>query len=90
MIQEAFIESGWNNAEQVLRARDQRAEQLQGQGFICRFTTLYRATDGYRVFWLEAQQPESSKANKRGSSPSKAPVKRIKPRELNNRKIDFR
>ena len=40
MIQEAFIESGWNNAEQALQARDQRAEQLQEQGFICRFTTL--------------------------------------------------
>ena len=89
MIQEAFIESGWNNAEQALQARDQRAEQLQGQGFICRLTTLYRATDSYRVFWLEAQQPESSQANKRSSS-SKAPGKRFKPRELNNRKIDFR
>lgn len=59
MIQEVFLESDWENPEQARATRDARAAQLQAQGLTCSCSTLYRATDGCRVFTLKAQTPET-------------------------------
>ncbi|HEY9877125.1 MAG TPA: hypothetical protein V6D29_01655 [Leptolyngbyaceae cyanobacterium] len=58
LIQETFIETDWEEPTEAKAARDQRAAQLQAQGWLCECSTLYRITDGHRVFLLEAREPE--------------------------------
>lgn len=58
LIQETFVETDWEEPTQAKEARDQRAAQLQAQGWLCECSTLYRITDGHRVFFLEAREPE--------------------------------
>lgn len=59
VIQEIFLETDWDDINQARTARDQRAAQLQAQGLVCSYETLYRIHDGHRVFLLEAKPPES-------------------------------
>lgn len=82
-IQEIFLETDWDDADQARAARDQRAAQLQAEGHICSCTTLYRATDGRCVFVVEVQPPESSRSEHPSSR--RKPVSRrppTKPRDL--------
>ena len=58
LIQETFVETDWEEPIQAREARDQRAAQLQDQGWQCQCSTLYRVTDGRRVYLLEAREPE--------------------------------
>lgn len=58
LIQEVFLETDWDEVPQARAARDQRAAQLQAQGFVCACSTLQRATDGCQIFLVEAQSPE--------------------------------
>lgn len=58
LIQETFVETDWEEPTEAREARDQRAAQLQAQGWLCNCTTLYRITDGRRVYLLEAREPE--------------------------------
>ncbi|MFQ4138831.1 hypothetical protein PGN35_021205 [Nodosilinea sp. PGN35] len=59
LIQEIFLETDWEEVEQAQAACDERANQLRGEGHTCTCTTLYRITDGRRVFLLEAQHPDA-------------------------------
>jgi hypothetical protein len=58
VIQETFLETDWEDAAQARAARDQRVDELQAQGLVCTCETLYRITDGYQVFFLEARDPD--------------------------------
>ncbi|MBD0334240.1 MAG: hypothetical protein ICV62_02015 [Cyanobacteria bacterium Co-bin13] len=58
LIQETFVETDWEEPAEAREARDQRAAQLEAQGWLCQCSTLYRITDGRRVFFLEAREPE--------------------------------
>jgi hypothetical protein len=58
LIQETFLETDWGDAAQARDARDKRAAQLRDQGMVCSCETLYRVNDGYRVFLVEARDPE--------------------------------
>ncbi|HEY9737387.1 MAG TPA: hypothetical protein V6D06_13935 [Trichocoleus sp.] len=62
VIQETFVETDWEEPQQARSARDERAAQLQAQGWLCQCLTLYRITDGRRVFFLEAREPEQVEA----------------------------
>lgn len=59
LIQEIFLETDWEEVEHAQAACDERATQLRAEGHDCTCTTLYRITDGRRVFLLEAQHPDS-------------------------------
>ena len=53
-----FIESDFDSSQLARQARDELAQQLAGQGLDCRSLTLLRATDGIKIFALEASDPE--------------------------------
>ena len=57
-IQETFLETDWEDEAAARQARDERAAQLQAQGFICICENLYNIA-GYRVFVLRATEPEA-------------------------------
>ncbi|PSR16014.1 hypothetical protein C8255_20040 [filamentous cyanobacterium CCP3] len=79
MIQEIFLESDWEEVEQAQAACDERASQLRAEGHTCTCTTLYRITDGRRVFLLEAQHPDALEPETKPSRrkpPSRRPTQR--------------
>ncbi|MGG6240304.1 hypothetical protein ACQ4N7_16900 [Nodosilinea sp. AN01ver1] len=79
MIQEIFLESDWEEVEQAQAACAERATQLRAEGHTCTCTTLYRITDGRRVFLLEAQHPdmlEPENKPSRRKPPSRRPTQR--------------
>jgi hypothetical protein len=59
LIQEIFLETDWDDVEQARATRDERANQLRAEGYTCTCITLYRITDGRRVFLVEAQHPST-------------------------------
>lgn len=88
MIQEVFLESDWEEAAQARAARDERATQLQAKGLNCSCITLYRITDGRKVFLVEAQTPEDEEAERQPSKRGSAPRKPRKDRS--SKKVDYR
>ena len=54
-----FIESDFDSAQLAQQARDELAQHLTTQGLHCRSLTLLRATDGIRIFALEASEPDT-------------------------------
>jgi RES domain-containing protein len=88
LIQEVFLETDWDEAAQALAARDERASQLEAEGMTCSCTTLYRITDGRRVFLVEAQSPEDLEAERqpsRRNSSSRRPRKDKGPNKIEYR-----
>ena len=53
-----FIESDFDSPQLAQHARDELARHLTTQGLHCRSLTLLRATDGIKVFAIEATEPE--------------------------------
>ncbi|WP_035986028.1 hypothetical protein [Leptolyngbya sp. KIOST-1] len=78
LIQEIFLESDWDEVEQAQAACDERATRLRAEGHTCTCTTLYRITDGRRVFLLEAQHPDMVEPDRpsRRKPPSRRPTQR--------------
>lgn len=60
LLEEAFLESDFDDIAQAKQARSQRAAQLQAQGFHCSEETCFRVHDGRAVFILRAQPSDSS------------------------------
>ncbi|PSN17590.1 hypothetical protein C7271_16930 [filamentous cyanobacterium CCP5] len=89
LIQETFLETDWEEAEQAREARDQRAAQLEAQGLICSCSTLYRVNDGYRVFLVEAQTPEDEEESRKPPK-KKSGSRRPKPKEGRSTQVDYR
>ncbi|MBD2106384.1 MULTISPECIES: hypothetical protein [unclassified Nodosilinea] len=79
LIQEIFLETDWEEVEQAQAACDLRAAQLKAEGHTCTCTTLYRITDGRRVFLLEAQHPDSLEPENKPSR-RRLPARRSAPR----------
>jgi hypothetical protein len=73
LIQEVFLETDWEEASSARAARDERASQLQAEGLTCSCSTLYRITDGRKVFLVEAQTPEDKEAERQPSKRSPSP-----------------
>ena len=57
-LSEAFLPTDWDEFDQAIAQRDQKAAQLSAQGLICTCRTLYRITDGMPVYVVEASKPE--------------------------------
>ncbi len=76
VIQEVFLELEWNDEAEARNARDQRAQELQQQGYLCVYENLFTVY-GYRVFLLKASLPEPVNARKVESDSSK---RRLVPR----------
>lgn len=53
-----FIESDFDSPDLARQARDELAQQLIAQGLNCHSLTLLRATDGIKIFAIEAPEPE--------------------------------
>ncbi|HSM81765.1 MAG TPA: hypothetical protein VLS96_08765 [Nodosilinea sp.] len=79
LVQEIFLETDWEDAEQAQAACHQRASELQAEGHTCTCLTLYRITDGRRVFLLEAQHPDTLEPEHKPSR-RKPPSRRSTPR----------
>ena len=63
-MQEAFVEIDMYEGT-ARQQRDQRAAELQAQGYDCRCQTLYRVLDGMPVYLIEVQKlepPETSRS----------------------------
>jgi hypothetical protein len=88
LIQEVFLESDWEEASQARAARDERASQLQAEGLTCSCSTLYRITDGRKVFLVEAQTPEDEAAERQPSKRSSSPRRPRK--DKGSKKVDYR
>lgn len=88
LIQETFLETDWEEAEQARAARDQRAAQLEAQGLVCSCSTLYRVNDGYRVYLVEAQTPEAEEEARKPSK--KSGSRRPRPKESRSSQVDYR
>lgn len=89
-IQETFVETDWEEAAQARAARDQRAAQLQAQGWLCKCSTLYRITDGHRVFFLEAREPEQIEPLDQGPRKKAVPRQPKPPGERRPRDFEVR
>ena len=74
LIQEAFVETDWEEGE-ARQLRDQRAVELQEQGYDCTSRTLYRVLDGIPVYLVEAHKPEPVETT-RSRSAKKSPPRR--------------
>jgi hypothetical protein len=70
-IQEVFREWEWEDLAQTRQARDQRADELNAQGYRCVCETLYTVW-GHCVFVLTATPMESMKTVE--SAESKPPL----------------
>jgi hypothetical protein len=88
LIQEVFLESDWEEAAQARAARDERANQLQAKGLNCSCSTLYRITDGRKVFLVEAQTPEDEESERQSSKRSPSPRRSRK--DKGSKKVDYR
>ena len=53
-----FNESDFYSPQRARQARDELVQHLTSQGLHCRSLTLLRATDGIKVFAIEATEPE--------------------------------
>jgi hypothetical protein len=56
MTQEVFLETTWEDAEAARQARDDRAAQLEAQGWVCTCETL-ATVEGRLVFVVVATDP---------------------------------
>jgi hypothetical protein len=74
-IQEVFLELEWNDEAEARQARDQRAAELQQQGYLCVYENLFTVY-GHRVFLLKASLPEPVEAA--ATSPKRSLVPRLK------------
>jgi hypothetical protein len=90
LIQEVFLETDWDEVSQARAARDERAAQLQAQGFTCSCSNLYRATDGRRVFLVEAESPEDQQESDRKSLRQKSSSRRPRPKDRETPKVEYR
>lgn len=70
LIQEVFLELEWNDEAEARKARDQRAQELQQQGYLCVYENLFTVY-GYRVFLLKASLPEPVNVRKSEAGSSK-------------------
>jgi hypothetical protein len=77
LIEEAYAQQDWDDTT-ARQQRDQRVEELQGQGYHCTCITLYRVNDGMPVYWFSAELP--SRLEQTSERPSKPPVSKGKPR----------
>ena len=71
-----FIESDFDSPQLAQQARDELVQHLTTQGLHCRSLTLLRATDGIRVFAVEAAGPEhaletTSSEHRRSRTPTR-------------------
>ena len=56
-VQEVFLETQWDDETTARQARDDRAAQLQSQGYLTTCENLW-TVDGHRVFLVEAARME--------------------------------
>jgi len=86
-----ILETNYETLDDAIAIKDAQTAQLDAQGIPCKQTTLYRLTDGARVFLitpietdLEAEQPRraSTKSRTRRTSPQK--------RRERTQKVDYR
>jgi hypothetical protein len=89
LIQEIFLETDWDDAEQAWLACQERANQLKAEGHTCSCLTLYRATDGRRVFLVEAQHPDALEPEHKPSR-RKPPSRRSMPKGPDSNSIEYR
>lgn len=89
MIQEVFLETDWDEAAQARAARDERAAQLEAEGMTCSCATLYRITDGRKVFLVEAQSPKSAESE-RQSPRQRSASRRSSSQDSPPRKVEYR
>lgn len=56
-VQEIFLETEWDDEYAARQARDDRASQLQAEGYVTTCENLW-TVNGQRVFLIEAARPE--------------------------------
>jgi|GEM_PF-1952200 len=86
-----LLETDYETIEDAIAARDAQATDLTNQGTPFQQQTLYRATDGARVFLITPIEPEMEAEPPRRAS-SKPPTRRTSPqrRRERTRQVDYR
>jgi hypothetical protein len=86
-----ILETDYETLDDASRARDAQAAQLTQQGILFQQQTLYRATDGARVFMITPIEPEAEADEPRRAS-SKSRTRRTSPQKRRERtqKVDYR
>ncbi len=68
-VQEIFLETEWDDEHAARQARDDRATQLQAEGYMTTCENLW-TVNGQRVFLVEAARPERIEPTQTEDSPS--------------------
>jgi hypothetical protein len=86
-----LLETDYETIEDAIAARDAQAADLTNQGIPFQQQTLYRATDGARVFLITPIEPEMEADEPRRAS-SKSRTRRTSPqkRRDRNQQVDYR
>lgn len=75
VIEEAFVSESWDDAK-AYQQREERARDLESQGYECTRLNLYRVIDGLPVFVLQTERGESSEILSRQSIRKRIPSRR--------------
>jgi len=86
-----LLESNFETLEEAIATKDAQAAELDAQGILFRQTTLYRLTDGTRVFLItpydaELEADDSSRASSKPRTRRASPQKR----RDRNQQVDYR
>ncbi|MEM1279128.1 MAG: hypothetical protein AAGG53_03690 [Cyanobacteria bacterium P01_H01_bin.152] len=86
-----ILEADFDTRDEAIRARDAHVAELTAQGIPFQQQTLYRATDGARIFLITPIDPELEAGEPRRTSP-KPRIRRTSPQKRRDRtqKVDYR
>jgi len=86
-----ILETDYETLDEAIAARDAQAADLTNRGTPFQQQTLYRATDGARVFIIAPIEPELEADEPRSAS-SKPRTRRTNPkkRRERNQQVDYR
>lgn len=86
-----ILETNYETLDEAIAARDAQATDLTNQGTPFQQQTLYRATDGARVFIIAPIEPELE-ADEPSRGSSKPRTRRTSPQKRRERtqKVDYR
>jgi hypothetical protein len=88
-----LIETDYETLDEAIAAKDDHTAQLDAQGILFRQTTLYRLTDGARVFLITPYDPDlESDEPSRGSSKPRTRRTSTTPQKRRERsqQVDYR